>query len=811
MAGALGTVTVELSANIAKFETALTKSAAIAEARAKEIDKSLSIVKTSLSVLGVGFLANQTFDKIKEKITGAIESAAGLKELSEKTGVAASQLSGLASVAKLSGTDTESLGTGLQKLSKSMVDAASGGTKTTAALNSIGISAQGIDKLKPDQAFLKIALQLDKYADGANKTAIAQALFGKAGANLLPVLKDLAIAGDIQVKTTDEQAAAAQAYERGLRALQLSTNAVYKTIALEAVPAMSEFVQVLLGAQRETGGLNDQVKKLAKDGSMREFFEGAAIYAAKFVDVLSSVKKEISIVIAGVKLAASVPVIGGLRFGKKDDLDKSDAANGVPAKIAERARLAKEFENAQNDFLNNSTKFEDAVKTRFAAARNAGAKAEGARPDAKFSDALRKAGKAGSTDDPDSAILAGKLKAQEAFIARAKHLAAGYISDLDFEAHEQYITQVESLDVKKKVLEDELKAITQAHNKELKATDQYLALGKKDSKSVAAQATRQGILDKQVAAEDDARQKIAKVLQERGAIQREFDLGTKDVARQASLSNADAQFQINLLGKSTLEVQKLSAARQIQLALEERIRLERLKDKDADVSKAVTDAAEQQERAGKLIEESYAKQRSGAFGASEALRKYGEDATNTGAQIESSLTNAFKGAEDALVSFATTGKLNFAGLAQSIIADLARIQAKAAISGILKYLGGAVGDFFGGGAGLGSDPTGSQFSQTGADVAGRRATGGPVGAGGRYLVGENGPEILTMGGSGGSIIPNGAMGGGGQVNVTINATTGQSSSSANDSSENLRALGKTIAEKVREIIVQEKRNGGMLA
>lgn len=45
-----------------------------------------------------------------------------------------------------------------------------------------------------------------------------------------------------------------------------------------------------------------------------------------------------------------------------------------------------------------------------------------------------------------------------------------------------------------------------------------------------------------------------------------------------------------------------------------------------------------------------------------------------------------------------------------------------------------------------------------------RASGGPVQSGTSYLVGERGPEVLTMGGQGGHITPNHALaGGGGQV------------------------------------------------
>jgi hypothetical protein len=44
---------------------------------------------------------------------------------------------------------------------------------------------------------------------------------------------------------------------------------------------------------------------------------------------------------------------------------------------------------------------------------------------------------------------------------------------------------------------------------------------------------------------------------------------------------------------------------------------------------------------------------------------------------------------------------------------------------------------------------GGDFAPT---ISGKRAAGGPVSAGGAYLVGEKGPEILQMGSSGGNVI-----------------------------------------------------------
>jgi len=58
---------------------------------------------------------------------------------------------------------------------------------------------------------------------------------------------------------------------------------------------------------------------------------------------------------------------------------------------------------------------------------------------------------------------------------------------------------------------------------------------------------------------------------------------------------------------------------------------------------------------------------------------------------------------------------------------------------------------------------------SGAILKGFRAEGGPVGAGGAYVVGEKGPELFVPSSSG-SIVPNGAMGssGGGSGGVTVN-------------------------------------------
>ena len=766
MAAALGSVVVELSANVAKFESAMTKSAAIAEAKAREIDKSLSIVKTSLGVLGVGFLANATFDKIKEKILGAIESAAGLKDLSERTGASVEALSGLVAVAKLSGTGADELAGGLQKLSKSLIDAQNGGTKTSETFKAIGISVDSLKGRKPDELFLQIALQLEKFQSGAEKTVAAQNLLGKSGANLLPVLHDLAIAGSYQVKVTDDQAEAAKNFEDNQKRLAASSNAVYKIIALEAVPILDSFTKVLLNAQNETGGLTDKVKKLAKENTLRDFFEDVAIGAAKFVDVLSILKSELDVVIIGSKLAASVFSAGTIKIGKSSEIAKDTAFKDA---VEERAKLAKEFEIATSKVSNGSTKYEDALRAGFATRRKVEAEAKkgdpaSVRPTINLSGTGNKNAAAGPKDDPAQKKLDGQLKAREDFIASEKKLLADREQQLSFYTSLEFITLKEELETKRRLAAETLASEEKTYNEEAVLLKARIRTADTEVKRQDARNKLQEVEARRKAAQIEQNGKILQSTEALLAIQRKFDLATEETARQADKNNDAARFTIDLLGKSTLEVQQLTSAKQIQLALDERIFQLHKQDADADVSGAISDAAQQQERASKLIEESYNRQRSGALGVGEAIRKYGEDASNTAAQIESTLGNAFKGAEDALVQFASTGKISFSGLTQSILADLARIQARnliASLTGGESGVGGLLSKLFGGGGGASAAASGigDSGAVTGFLTGLGFATGGNPPIGKASMVGENGPELFVPN-SAGTIIPNNQLGGG---------------------------------------------------
>ena len=185
-------------------------------------------------------------------------------------------------------------------------------------------------------------------------------------------------------------------------------------------------------------------------------------------------------------------------------------------------------------------------------------------------------------------------------------------------------------------------------------------------------------------------------------------------------------------------------------------------------------------------------------GASAALQDYFDEASNVAGQVQDALGGAFRGLEDALVDFAQTGKLNFKDLADSIIADLIRIQARAALSQIFGAIAVAVTGL-GGGGGAG----GLSSNQLAALNLPARAMGGPVAAGQPYIVGEKGPELMVPSRSG-LIVPNHMLGGGGQnVSLTINAAP-------NTDVATFWAMGERLKEEVRGLVASDAfRNRGL--
>jgi hypothetical protein len=136
-------------------------------------------------------------------VKNVIDAADKLTDLSERTGIAIEDLSRLGYVAQMSGISAEEMTAAINRLSQGMALAAAGGGSASRVFDALGISVKNSDgTLREQVEVLKdIADKFQTYEDGAAKSALAMQLFGKTGANLVPVLN----AGSAGIKKLSDE------------------------------------------------------------------------------------------------------------------------------------------------------------------------------------------------------------------------------------------------------------------------------------------------------------------------------------------------------------------------------------------------------------------------------------------------------------------------------------------------------------------------------------------------------------------------------------------------------------------------------
>lgn len=238
-------------------------------------------------------------------IKGAIDAADELDDLAQKSGATVESLSAMKGVAKIAGADMEQVAGGLAKLSKNMVEAANGSGDAAKVLTALGVSVtDNAGKMKStDQVMVEFAKSLQNVGSGTEKVAAAQMVLGKSGAQLLPFLNDLAAAGELQVKVTAEQAAAAANLNDNLNRLSAVHKAWANTVAMEVVPVADVFVKALLETAQGANGTKKAVEDLAKDGTLKAWAQDAAKAAGFVVDSMDGVVRVATAAVLSVKAA----------------------------------------------------------------------------------------------------------------------------------------------------------------------------------------------------------------------------------------------------------------------------------------------------------------------------------------------------------------------------------------------------------------------------------------------------------------------------------------------------------------------------
>lgn len=761
----IGSIVVDLLARTGSFETDVNRAAKLAEKRAKEIESAMTkagaAVGVALSVVAVATAA---------VVSRNLETIASFKDMSDKIGDTAEQIATLQMALTLSGTGADTLTAASIKLTSSLSKTDDESKAVGTALKDIGLEFESFKRLSPVEQMDAVARALDTFADGAGKTAIAVSLFGKSGAELLPFLHDLAEGGERQVKLTGDQIAAADEYTKATARLRGEFDSFIQQQTANLIPALT-LVQELFADLAKNQATVETVTSVL-NGTIKAatvVFQTLAVVGSDVGFVFLGVGREIAAIIAQLDALIRMDFSGFTAISEAVKEDGKRARSELDAFQAKVMSVGQNVVAADPSGLGGMLNFAGAITgikpvLTATAPPKAGKKDNSAEQEAK-------AQLAADLED----IKKGTAALTNAYDNRDKILSAQRAANLIGEA--DYFEERRRLQIESDRLEQEglQKAVARLQLEQSSLSGKDAIDNQRKLKDALADldkarvnsATNLKVLDIQAA---DSASKIAKAF-----------VDARDAAQSfLDVTNRARELEVTGMGQGSKSRDLAAALNQIEQTYDQKRQdLERdnrngkFAGRQADYERELALIQEFQRKSVDSYKDYYAqiesRQKSFTLGAAEAARNYFDESQNVFKQTEEAVTKAFGGMEDALVNFVKTGKLDFKGLVDSILSDIARIVIKQQITGPLAA---ALNGVLGGGGGVSAGDQSGMDGLISSLISGARASGGPVGGGRTYLVGEKGPELFTPN-TAGKIIPNHALGGGGApVSVVINNTVG---------------------------------------
>lgn len=246
----LGKVSIAIEAAMAGFESDMGRAQRLLEKETQRMQKDLDGFHAKAKAVGaaVGAAIVTGLGLAATAVKGAINDMDELSKTAQKVGMPTDQVSALAYAAGLSDVSIEGLTTGLVKLTKNMSDTAQGTGEAQKGFAALGIDVKNADgSLKSSgQVLSEVAGKFAGYKDGAEKTALAVNLFGKSGAELIPLLNSGSDGIDQMTKEAKqfgivigtETGQQAEAFNDNLTRLSTMFKGIWTQVASQLLPVM---------------------------------------------------------------------------------------------------------------------------------------------------------------------------------------------------------------------------------------------------------------------------------------------------------------------------------------------------------------------------------------------------------------------------------------------------------------------------------------------------------------------------------------------------------------------------------------------
>lgn len=266
----IGSLHVSLGIDTAQFSAGLAKARGNLATFGAAADTSFAALTAGATAAGLA---------LGVAVKGAIDHADELSKAAQKAGLTVESLSRLEYAGKLSDVALSDLTASLGRLGKTMVEVSTGQNPAAkAAFDALGISVVGANgKLREsDMVFADVADRFARMENGATKTALSMAMFGKSGAALIPMLN------------SGRDGLAEMADEADRLGLTISTKTAQKAEQFnDTLTRVQESLQGVTNRIIADDGVMDGLQQLADALADPEFADAAGTLAGNIIGALS--------------------------------------------------------------------------------------------------------------------------------------------------------------------------------------------------------------------------------------------------------------------------------------------------------------------------------------------------------------------------------------------------------------------------------------------------------------------------------------------------------------------------------------------
>ena len=440
----VGTLEIELLANMARLQADMTSAKGAITSSMNSIERTVGMAKTAF----LGLAGAMTVGMFVGIVKGAIDGAAALNDLSIMTGASVEALSGLQQIGALSDVSVNQIANSMNKLAKNMSGTTEESKGAGMALKALNIDFSTFKGMAPEQQMQTVAKAMEGFADGTGKSAVAMALYGREGAKMLPFMADLAAAGELHAVVTAAQAAQSDNFADNLTRLQLTSSAFRTELVMGILPALDLGLQAFIDVTNGSGGLREEIRKLAADGTLAAWTKTGITGLTYLADAAQLVIRAVKMTAEslGAYAAAGVAYFGGIASALKLVMtgDFAGAVNAMKSGMTQSKSIIADLGTSVISTFGEQT-FGSKVRARMGDLGALGTEAKKTREKLDFTDVLNKNAKAAKeAKDPTDALLksiqnqTAEFKAEiegQTKLTAGQRMYAKVMSELETDVH----------------------------------------------------------------------------------------------------------------------------------------------------------------------------------------------------------------------------------------------------------------------------------------------------------------------------------------------------------------------------------------